>query len=188
MTRTWILRVVVASLGGGLIGCYTSVAQEERPGEPESLAPNAGFEEGVGDQPEAWSFYSWEGSEGWWDGEVFRSGAKSLGLRGINGGWSANVAVEPVSMTESACIAAGAGAFTLDNIEQLRGEYLQAAEWMVGRLRDRRPAQFQHLNMYIKRLLDCGIREGQTVSFASRMQTGARTPRPPPGHRESVFC
>lgn len=62
---------------------------------PESLAPNSSFERGEGDKPAAWSFYSWEGSEGWWDDKVAHSGSRSVGLRGINGGWSATVPVEP---------------------------------------------------------------------------------------------
>jgi hypothetical protein len=59
-----------------------------------SLAPNAGFEEGAGDRPAAWSFYSWKDSAGWWDNQFAHSGKKSLGLRGPDGGWSANLPVE----------------------------------------------------------------------------------------------
>jgi len=61
---------------------------------PKSLAPNSSFERGEGANPAEWSFYSWEGSEGWWDDRAAHSGARSVGLRGINGGWSAAVPVE----------------------------------------------------------------------------------------------
>ena len=64
----------------------------------ESLAPNAGFEKGKGDQPAGWSFYSWKGAEGWWDSEHAYGGGRSLGLRGLNGGWSAQVPVEAGKM------------------------------------------------------------------------------------------
>ncbi len=80
-------------------GCRQSGSQPDaepaaRPAEPVSLAPNPGFEQGEAGQPAAWSFYSWEGSEGWWDTDIARSGAHSLGLRGLNGGWSAKLPVE----------------------------------------------------------------------------------------------
>ncbi len=52
------------------------------------------FEDGTGDDPAAWSFYSWKESSGWWDAEHAYRGRKSLGLKGLNGGWSARVPVE----------------------------------------------------------------------------------------------
>ncbi|MGD8238451.1 MAG: DUF6067 family protein [Armatimonadota bacterium] len=61
---------------------------------PQSLAPNSSFERGEGGKPADWSFYSWEGAEGWWDDKVAHSGSRSVGLRGINGGWSATAPVE----------------------------------------------------------------------------------------------
>jgi len=82
--------MVIVLVSSALLGCNGSGAQEI----PESLAPNASLEEGEGQQPAAWSFYSWEASEGWWDDEFAHSGSRSLGLRGLNGGWSANMPVE----------------------------------------------------------------------------------------------
>ena len=79
------------------LSCSVCGQQQELPAQPESLVPNPGLEQGR-DQPDAWSFYSWEGAEGWWDSEVARSGRRSLGMKGLNGGWSANVDVEPGSV------------------------------------------------------------------------------------------
>jgi len=91
------------ALGAAMLACFFGRDQAgpqpdgdrvERPSEPASLAPNPGFEQGQAGQPAAWSFYSWEGSEGWWDADIARSGSHSLGLRGLNGGWSAKLPVE----------------------------------------------------------------------------------------------
>ncbi len=76
-----------------LTACRDAGAQDQqRPAVPTSLAPNAGCEDGDG-EPDGWSFYSWEGAEGWWDEAVARSGGRSLGMKGINGGWSCNFPV-----------------------------------------------------------------------------------------------
>ncbi len=63
--------------------------------EIESAVPNASFEGGAGDEPADWSFYSWQDSRGWWDDAHAHSGTRSLGLQGLNGGWSTAVPVEP---------------------------------------------------------------------------------------------
>ena len=59
-----------------------------------SLAPNPSFELGEGDKPADWSFYSWQDSQGWWNDQFAHSGNRSLGLRGLNGGWSAEMPIE----------------------------------------------------------------------------------------------
>ena len=58
-----------------------------------NLAPNPGFEESNGEQPAAWSFYSWREAEGWLELTGPRTGRHCLGLAGLNGGWSATVPV-----------------------------------------------------------------------------------------------
>ena len=58
-----------------------------------SSAPNPGFEEGDGDRPASWSFYSWKQARGWWEHTGTRTGGHCLGLSGLNGGWSAAVPV-----------------------------------------------------------------------------------------------
>ncbi|MCF7847202.1 MAG: DUF4091 domain-containing protein [Kiritimatiellales bacterium] len=45
--------------------------------------------------PAEWKFQSWQDAEGWRDGSISRSGGESLGLRGINGGWSTTVPTKP---------------------------------------------------------------------------------------------
>jgi len=72
-----------------LATALASLSSDARPG-----TPNPSFEAGQGDHPAQWSFYSWQESEGWWDGEHAHAGKRSLGLRGLNGGWSANVPVD----------------------------------------------------------------------------------------------
>jgi len=74
-----------------LAGC-TAGAQEPEVG---SLAPNPSFEQGAGDEPADWSYYSWRDSRGWWDAEHAHTGSRSLGLEGPNGGWSTVVPVTP---------------------------------------------------------------------------------------------
>ena len=79
--------------------CVTALAVcvgSSREGWPsaQALPPNPSFEAGRDDRPAQWSFYSWQESDGWWDAEHARIGKRSLGLRGLNGGWSANVPVE----------------------------------------------------------------------------------------------
>ena len=76
-------------------GWQPDAVRPDRPAEPVSMAPNPGFEQGDDGQPAGWRFYNWESSEGWWDGEVARSGSRSLGLQGLNGGWSSKLNVEP---------------------------------------------------------------------------------------------
>lgn len=80
-----------------LLAGYTAGAQEA---QVESLVPNAGAEDGAGDQPDGWSFYAWEKeqSRGWWADEHAFSGSRSLGMQGLNSGWSTVVPVEPESV------------------------------------------------------------------------------------------
>lgn len=77
LTTTWLAALSLWALGA------------------TSLAPNAGLEQGTGDQPAAWQFYSWQASRGWWADEHAHTGTRSLGLRGVNGGWSAELTLEP---------------------------------------------------------------------------------------------
>jgi len=58
-----------------------------QPEEAANLAPNPGFELGEGGKPEGWGFYSWRAAEGRWDDTHARTGSRSLGLKGENGGW-----------------------------------------------------------------------------------------------------
>lgn len=74
-----------------IIGCRTEAQQVPF----DSLAPNPSFERGVGDQPANWSFYSWNQSRGWWDTQHAHTGSRSVGLEGLNGGWSTAISVEP---------------------------------------------------------------------------------------------
>ena len=66
----------------------------------ESLVPNASVEDGAGDQPDDWGYYAWdkENSSGWWADEHAYSGERSLGMQGLNSGWSTTVPVEPESL------------------------------------------------------------------------------------------
>ena len=57
----------------------------------QSIAPNMSFEQGEDDGPADWGFYSWKDASGWWDTEHAYRGEKSLGMGGLNGGWSTNV-------------------------------------------------------------------------------------------------
>ncbi len=75
-----------------LLATSCAAAQE---GEVVSLAPNPSFEQGAGEEPADWSYYSWQDSRGWWDTEHAHTGARSLGLEGPNGGWSTVVPVTP---------------------------------------------------------------------------------------------
>lgn len=84
--RSWLPAVGLAVL----LGCRPSLSQPA-----ESLAPNPSAEEGRDGQPAGWSFYSWKDAQGWWDDQQARSGARSLGLKGLNGGWTAAVPVTP---------------------------------------------------------------------------------------------
>ena len=59
-----------------------------------NLTPNSSLEQGDDDAPAAWRFYSWQDARGWWDAEFAHSGARGLGLAGLNGGWSTDVPVE----------------------------------------------------------------------------------------------
>ncbi|MEA3403210.1 MAG: DUF6067 family protein [Armatimonadota bacterium] len=86
--RIWHLVAGLATLG--IWGCLV-VAQEAPTG---SLVPNAGIEEGVGEEPAEWRFYSWQDSEGWWEAQRAHSGSRSLGISGLNGGWSVTVPVQ----------------------------------------------------------------------------------------------
>jgi len=70
-----------------------TAALSAQPVEAPNLAPSPGFEQGAGEQPQAWRFYSWQDAEGWWEGTVARSGTHSLGLKGLNGGWFAQLPV-----------------------------------------------------------------------------------------------
>ena len=62
---------------------------------PANIAPNPSAEAGQGDLPTGWSFYSWNGSTGWWATEQAFDGDRSLGLSGLNGGWSTRFPVRP---------------------------------------------------------------------------------------------
>ncbi len=86
-TRTLVALMVAIALTAGCV--------QSQPAAVESLAPNPSFEDGAGDAPDAWSYYSWQDSRGWWDAEQAHTGTRSLGLEGPNGGWSAVVPVTP---------------------------------------------------------------------------------------------
>jgi hypothetical protein len=86
--------LLICPIGCQPLGSQPGESQAERPVAPKSLVGNPGFEAGQGERPAGWSFYSWEASEGWWDGDVARSGSRSLGLKGANGGWSTSMPVE----------------------------------------------------------------------------------------------
>ena len=90
-------RAVVHRLVGRLIPLILLVAGCAAAQEPEfvSLVPNPSFEQGAGDDPADWSYYSWRDSRGWWDAEHAHAGSRSLGLEGPNGGWSTVVPVTP---------------------------------------------------------------------------------------------
>lgn len=83
----WSLVCRVAGVWCGLIAAAVLAG--------EGLAPNMSFEDGRGDQPAHWRFYSWKDSQGRWDSQHAHSGKKSLWVRGPNGGWSATVPVAP---------------------------------------------------------------------------------------------
>ncbi|NLO04818.1 MAG: DUF4091 domain-containing protein [candidate division WS1 bacterium] len=65
-----------------------------------AAVPNAGFEEGEGEAPVGWSYYAWdkEASRGWWDDEIAHTGARSVGMQGLNSGWSTTIPVTPGSI------------------------------------------------------------------------------------------
>ncbi len=87
MMNRWA--TVIVALAIALVS--SSFAQEPA----ASLAPNWSFEAGEGDAPDGWSYYSWGESSGWWDTDHAYSGERCLGYGGPNGGWSAQVPVEP---------------------------------------------------------------------------------------------
>jgi len=92
MSRAAIACAAIAALGLALLAGCRAGAQEAA---VESLAPNPSFEEGAAGQPAEWGFYSWQDSRGWWADDQAHSGSRSLGLEGLNGGWSTVVPVEP---------------------------------------------------------------------------------------------
>ena len=77
-----------------LVVLMTSIALPQEPQQP-NLIPNPGFERGEGNQPEAWSFYSWHDSVGTWETEHVHGRKRSIGMKGPNSGWSTTLPVEP---------------------------------------------------------------------------------------------
>lgn len=92
MAMRSVLPMLILALCSALHAGCPAAAQ---PVDLDSLAPNPSFEDGAGEQPADWSYYSWQASRGWWDAEHAHSGARSLGLEGPNGGWSTVVPVTP---------------------------------------------------------------------------------------------
>lgn len=69
-----------------------------QPAAIDSLVPNPSAERAGDDGPAAWRFHSWRDARGWWADDHTHSGSHSLGIAGINGGWSTDVPVEAGSL------------------------------------------------------------------------------------------
>jgi uncharacterized protein len=83
-------------------------------------------------------------------------------------GLAANVSIEPSILTESECAAQEIDQFQDKiNAARLEAEYAEATDWLLGRLRQKKPARFHNIMLYAERLLyrrkycsDCGAGVG----------------------------
>ncbi len=74
----------------------------------------------------------------------------------IEQGIGSHASVEPCSLNESACINLPDGhplSITTEKAQALNSEYAEAAQWLVDRVRNGRPARFHHFYKMVERLL-----------------------------------